>query len=723
MRLLALISGVIAVIVLALYAIGSGWFGDRWQAASPTPVPRPTDNLEEARNTQTLARQYLKVDGSKQVLFGDLHVHSTFSIDAFFMSLPSAGGDGLHPVSDACDFARYCSAIDFFSINDHAETLSIERWRNTIDEIRQCNAVADTDDPDLVAFLGWEWTQAGLNAETHYGHKNVIIKGLADKDIPTRPISSLAAPGSPPPNLNRPPALVTGAVALAHGGRQELLASVAEFRGLSPCKSGIPVRNLPDDCIEAVATPAELFAKLDDWDMETMVIPHGTTWGMYTPPGSSWDKQLAGDNHDPARQRLLEIYSGHGNSEEFRSFSEVIKSPDGSLTCPEPSSGHVPGCWRAGEIIYERCLKEGLSARDCNDHAAEARANYLAAPFNAGDKTVPGATRADWLDAGQCLDCWLPAFNYRPNSSAQYILATGFKFGFIASSDNHSARPGTGYKEFARDAQTEARFDALPDVQLPPFRPAKPAVKSIPIMEAPASPFVSWNFERAGSWFLSGGLVAVHASSRQRGDIWDALQRQEVYATSGPRILLWFNLESEAGQLPMGSDVTTGETPKFIVKALGSFEQQPGCPTFTGDALTRDRVQQLCNGECYNPSEVRRPITRIEVVRIRPRIEPNESIASLVEDPWKVIECPTDQYGCEVEFTDPDFPLTGRDSVYYVRALEAPSLAVGAEPYMCDRDSAGNCTNLRDMCADDSDDCLAPTEERAWSSPIYLTHQ
>ena len=53
------------------------------------------------------------------------------------------------------------------------------------------------------------------------------------------------------------------------------------------------------------------------------------------------------------------------------------------------------------------------------------------------------------------------------SGSAQYILALRdftdpenpkrFKFGFMGSSDNHNARPGTGYKELFRNRNTEAR--------------------------------------------------------------------------------------------------------------------------------------------------------------------------------------------------------------------------------------------------------------------------
>ena len=152
----------------------------------PTPSALGVD-----RQKQAMAA--LGAPQSKQILFGDLHVHTTFSVDAFVFNLPALQGEGAHPPADACDFARYCSALDFYSINDHAESLTPRKWGEIKQSIRQCNDVAgDPNNPDVVAFTGWEWTNSSPEPISHYGHKNVIFKNTAESDLPARPI---LAPG------------------------------------------------------------------------------------------------------------------------------------------------------------------------------------------------------------------------------------------------------------------------------------------------------------------------------------------------------------------------------------------------------------------------------------------------------------------------------------------------------------------------------------------------
>ena len=97
-----------------------------------------------------------------------------------------------------------------------------------------------------------------------------------------------------------------------------------------------------------------------------------------------------------------------------------------------------------------------------------------------------------------------------------------FNFGFIAASDNHSARPGTGYKEFSLRRTTDARYYLHAVRGLMGGGEAVP--ESRPVNWEDVSETSLKEPERFNSFWYSGGLVAVHADSRRREDIWDALQ-------------------------------------------------------------------------------------------------------------------------------------------------------------------------------------------------------
>jgi hypothetical protein len=671
---------------------------------------------------------------ASSILFGDLHVHTTWSIDALVYSLPLFGGEGVHPPADACDYARHCSQLDFFSLNDHAEGLFPARWRETLESVRQCNARAgDPADPDLVAFAGWEWTQQGFTPQSHYGHRNVILLGERDDELPARPITSL-----PQGTVRRARGigvldLVARGGPLGLGRYADLAWHLARIATTPDCDASQDARAIPADCRENAETPAALFAKLAQWGGPALVIPHGLAWGVHAPPGSSVATSLAGGNHDPTRERLLEVFSGHGNGEVFDATADAAQS---APSCPAPRRDYLPCCWRAGELVRARC--DDPASAGCAERVAEAQRLALAAGTHP-ERVLPDAAPEDWLDCDQCRDCFKPVLSPRPRQTAQYALALRdfdapdpaadrFRFGLVASSDDHSARAGTGFKQVLRERTTDARGFASERLERWIGRWVSGAQRD-PDRAQPAPPARERGFgqlfdvERGASFFYPGGLVAVHARGRDRRAIWDALLRREVYGTSGPRILLWFDLvNAPGGAAPMGSEVAMHGSPVFRARAVGSWVQRPGCPDATQRALSADRVASLCGGECWFPSDERHAIEAIEVVRIRPQQHRDEPPAALVEDPWRRFTCPPDPSGCEVGFDDPDFT---RDAVYYVRALQELTPAINGDTLRTRFDANGDATRVAPCpagwrAADSEDECLAPVQERAWSSPIFV---
>lgn len=648
--------------------------------ASPVQLPRPAN-----------------AEAQSQILFGDLHVHTNFSVDAAVQSLPGNGTEGARDVTDACDYARFCSALDFWSLNDHAEGLDAKKWLASQQAVEACNAVSEQQAPDTIAFLGWEWSQRGSERANHYGHKNVVLRSA--EQIPARPIGS----GSGFTKIFAGMGVVNSVLDIKNWNEYGAYHKAMLDSETAPaCEEGVAVRDLPNDCMETASTPEQLFAKLDDWGMDALVIPHGLAWGVTNPMDGDLAVQLSEQNHNPEWQRLLEVYSGHGNSERYRDIDRGEVLADGQVRCPAPSNGFEACCWRAAGVIRARC--EQPESEQCQAEVNAAQVGLLTQSL-AGvfGPMVEGIAQHDLGSCDQLDGDFLPAYNYIPMQSAQYAAAiegddgSQYRWGFIGSSDNHRARPGTGYKEFGRLHNTDGN-EYFPDL--------------------PAS--------MGDSFYYTGGLVAVHAAARDRNSVYDALHARQVYATSGPRIQLWFSAEDDAGStFPMGSSVKSTRPLTFQVKALGAREQKPGCPAAINNALSADRLDWLCKGECYNPSDTRVPIERLEVVRIK-RGAAGDFSPQQIQDPWKVIECSADGNGCEARFS---VEQARTEVSYYVRAIQVPTPTINGDPLNCERDADGRCVkssfcpggpDVSLAAAAPNGDCMAPAAHRAWSSPIYL---
>jgi hypothetical protein len=735
--------------VLAVALLGSACGGVDSSPGSVEGKARPAAQLAAAKRAQELAWKQLSPGATgglaasapaRQILFGDLHVHTSYSWDGFLLALPLTGSDGAHPPADACDYARYCANLDFFALTDHAESLHPDRWDDARESLRQCNARAgDPASPDLVAFAGFEWSQVGSTPETHYGHRCVVFRDDQDAALPVRPIAFAAeSPVRRYEGLQRMTERVRFFDPLGWASYGDYGDYLAELIALPACPEGVDVRALPRECREVAPTPQVLREKLDQWGFPALVIPHGTAWGTYTPATTSIAKHLKPEQYDPERQRLIEIMSGHGNSEQARRWREFERDARGEPICPAPTEDYLPCCWQAGEIMRGRC--GDLPAAECEARVAETR-RFAMASYGQEHSVLPDAAPEEWLDCGQCRDCFKPVYGLRPRETVQYAMALSnlevkdadgrplrLRYGFVASSDTHSARPASGYKQLRRrGVATDAsgprsglyeRLGRGGGTMEDPRRPRAPEE---------GAPSVVGQDPRVTSFLYPGGVAAVHADGRSRDAIWDAMQRREVYGTSGPRILLWFDLvNGPAGRAPMGSEVELAADPVFEVRAAGAFRQQPGCPDWAEAGLSAGRLERLCRGECQNPSDERHPVTAIEVVRIRPQTGRGQTIEIRIEDPWRSFPCPGDPGGCVVRFTDPEFAAARADTLYYVRALQEPTPAINGANLRTRFDANGRAL-ATDPCFGGprtpfDDDCLAPVQERAWSSPIFVDH-
>ena len=137
-----------SVVLLALLAVACDSGEERRNAAiegrtrSAEAVAAASDRRAAASDELTGRVGEPTASGQKEILFGDLHAHTTWSFDGFMFSLPLLGGEGAHPPNDACDFARHCAQVDFFALTDHAESLLPELWEASKESVRECNARA-----------------------------------------------------------------------------------------------------------------------------------------------------------------------------------------------------------------------------------------------------------------------------------------------------------------------------------------------------------------------------------------------------------------------------------------------------------------------------------------------------------------------------------------------------------------------------------------------------
>jgi Protein of unknown function (DUF3604) len=246
--------------------------------------------------------------------------------------------------------------------------------------------------------------------------------------------------------------------------------------------------------------------------------------------------------------------------------------------------------------------------------------------------------------------------------------ANPFKFGLVGSSDSHTALATTTEDNFfGKIAEVEpsadpGRFDEMVTGYLP---------------DPQGREYAIYHYQASAS-----GLAAVWSRENTREALWDAMQRKEVYATTGTRLRVrvfagwdfsadevdrWdFAKEGYARGVPMGGDLhkgPAGSSPTLMIRAL----RDP-------DGANLDRVQ-IVKGWLDGDGELHERIYDVAVSDGR-AIDADGRCEIAVGNTVNVTEATfTNAIGDPMLFAhweDTDFDPSER-AFYYVRVLEIPT--------------------------------------------------
>lgn len=354
-------------------------------------------------------------------------------------------------------------------------------------------------------------------------------------------------------------------------------------------------------------------------------------------------------------------------------------------------------------------------------------------------------------------DCSAPldyARNVLPEGMAlkRKLGVNPYQYGFIGSSDTHNGIAGnTDKKKFAVNTGHGGVLDDEPPEALGRWECRPPALPTDPILGIkppvgkgdPANPANCQDryFNPVASNFTPGGLAGVWARENTRKEIFAALKRRETFATSGSRM----RIRTLASTSPFPADIcdrlARGESPieEGLVQGVpmgGSLKATSGGPYIVAYAV------QDPGGD-----EPGIPLQKLELIKTWANANhvTEQKIITLLENksaPMPTNQCQTPLSGPEqlcAVFQDKQYdPKLGAS--YYARALENHScrwttqkcVAKGVRCDLLDKSNGlfpassgfsgyeGCCRIEGEPGSFRGDFRFITQQERAWSSPIWV---
>ncbi len=601
-------------------------------------------------------------NSERNLLWGELHVHTGFSGDAWRSDVRTRPADAYRfalgqsveiPPLDAAGRGtqriQLERPLDFAAVTDHAETLgSLELCTNPENPAyespgcdfyrRQPAHPGIARPPGMPAALEIDRMVCGENGE----------RCRAAALTPWQETLRAAARYNDTTTACEFTTLVAYEWSGARGG--PLLHRNVIFRNaITPVPIGSAsaprpwdlFRYLQSECLEAGI------------GCDVLSIPHnsntsqGEMFALDYPGAKNLEEERAMAEQRIALEPVIEIMQHKGDSECRNGLAGVFGAPDELCDFEKLFSKDLPECEPGVDMTANdvRCTSKGSFAR-----------------------------------SGLAIGL----------AEEKRIGANPFKYGFIAATDTHNA--AAGYVTESDWKGHVGNRDAEPAKRMSEIMPGRGNVLNNP-----------------------GGIAAVWATENSREAIFDAIRNRETYGTSGPRIPVrlfggWGYAENlcdtdhfvesgYSGGVPMGGTLdpapSENAAPIFAVHA----QADPGTSAQPGNLLQRAQIIKVWNDDAGQMHQ--------RVFDIAGDAQNGASVDINTCEP----RGPGARELCQV-WRDPEFDAK-TPAVYYARIVENPSC----------RWHAAECAEMseadRPASCDPSEFYPKVIQERAWTSPIW----
>ena len=572
-------------------------------------------SVVESKTTPILIE---KVD-TRNAYFGDLHVHTKNSFDAFITGTRTTADDAYRfakgdTIDNGAgkDITISGPPLDFYGVTDHGEymgVLAAMRDRN--------NPISKTDTAKSIFGIFGGSREARIEAFTKVG--TTIVTGDPIEDIYDRDfIDSAWAENVLAAEKHYDPGRFTTFAAYEYTN-MNIIGEIADNLGAI---------NLHRNVIFRDRAPERLFSTLDSTNPEDL-------W--------NWMNDKRDEGFD-----VLSI-PHNSNASNGQMFSMTMS--DGSPITKTYAANRIKN-----EPIVEMTQVKGTSETHPLLSPEDEFANHELYEILVGMATesqkVPGSFVRQALSRGIGIE--------------QNIGKNPYEFGFIGSSDTHVSAPSLSeeqhFGKFSHDTDLANRGSVPPD--------GKMSWENV-VSEETELAFIS------SASYGASGLAGVWAESNTREDIFDAMKRKETFATSGPRIKTRFfagnyndtilsstNMLEEAYKngVPMGGTKSSGtNSPDFIAWAIKDPDGYP---------LQRIQIIKVWSDETDN-------LEQIYDISCAGDLQPSPDTNRCPENGASVdlSNCQTnDETGSselKALWSDPNY-IPGQKSAYYIRVLENP---------------------------------------------------